>query len=294
MYEDITLCDGDCYTNDEGNLVVIHRQDWFDTDSPRTWDNYTHFYVWSSEYDSPDKDVLWCGSGMGRRVPTMWEVLEDHIDLERYEREYEAWEPSTEWEHRWMLELEDFGTDNDLIPKLCDWLNEHDCYAMPVTVGGYYESSYTADLRYCEHGRYDGIIFMTEDDRVKCGTPLDRVVELLRGDCKAYEDWTNSNIFGYTLHDKLGEEIDSCWGFIGNDVAGIAYHTNGLHECPFESVRQFVAAHDDDPDVLVRTYNDMKFRLACLAESLHDQLVYMANVKNMPLAFNGDTLVLEA
>lgn len=31
-------------------------------------------------------------------------------------------------------------------------------------------------------------------------------------------DWCNGSIYGYIVEDKDGEEIDSCWGFIGTEA----------------------------------------------------------------------------
>ena len=38
-----------------------------------------------------------------------------------------------------------------------------------------------------------------------------------RGMMESFTDWCNGNCFGYVLEDESGEEIDSCWGFIGDD-----------------------------------------------------------------------------
>ena len=38
----------------------------------------------------------------------------------------------------------------------------------------------------------------------------------LRAEVKVYDDYITGNVWGYTVEDKDGEEIDSCWGFIGS------------------------------------------------------------------------------
>ena len=49
------ILNGECYLNDDGNLVQI-EQDW-DCDSPREWDNLGTFYTWCRDYYSPDRDA---------------------------------------------------------------------------------------------------------------------------------------------------------------------------------------------------------------------------------------------
>lgn len=48
-----------------------------------------------------------------------------------------------------------------------------------------------------------------------------------------YNDWANGNCYGYVIEDA-DEEIDSCWGFIGDDVLrGVHEGANGR---PYEIV----------------------------------------------------------
>ena len=285
------LCDGDMFVNEQGNLVSIKREEYWGCESPRTYNDWTQFYVWSRDWMSPDDCELWCGDKMGRRVPSMWEVLEDFIDYGAfYDDEYD--EKTTEW----MTDLENMGTINDYIPEMCDWLNEHGCYALPISVSGYYDVTYSADLRYDRNCTgYDGIIFMTEEGREKVGTPLHLVPSLFDDECKVFSDWCNSNIFGYVEFDKLGNEVDSCCGFIGDDSVGaIEYYTGELSDCDFSSVSEYVAAHKDDPDVLVARYNEARNELNDMTETLKKMLKNIVDVRKLDVRFVDERLVLEA
>ena len=35
---------------------------------------------------------------------------------------------------------------------------------------------------------------------------------------EVYTDWCNGNCYGYVIEDAEGNQVDSCWGYIGNDV----------------------------------------------------------------------------
>ncbi len=45
---------------------------------------------------------------------------------------------------------------------------------------------------------------------------LRRKVEELRQEVSTYDDYLTGNCFGYVLETRDGEEVDSCWGFIGD------------------------------------------------------------------------------
>ncbi|MNU40315.1 hypothetical protein D3C71_290280 [compost metagenome] len=45
----------------------------------------------------------------------------------------------------------------------------------------------------------------------------DKLFEYAQGVAETYSHWANGECFGYVLKDEDGEEIDSCWGFIGMD-----------------------------------------------------------------------------
>ena len=249
--EERTMADlyaGEFYINERGNLVKIE----YDTDpqSPREWDNGTHFYTWESSYyhyydrESPDRDLLWCGNEMGYRTPSMWEVLEDHLP-EDYEDEYESFACAQHIKshpYEWMWALEESGTDTDYIPQLTKYLNGLDgMWCRPVS-------------KCCEsYGIGDpgddgiGLIYMDEEGQREMGTPDDRVMGLLEGDVLTYNDYVNGEVYGFIEYNRYGSIIDSCWGFYGNSHSGIEQeaiedHTGKLHLCSFKSVDEYVDA----------------------------------------------------
>lgn len=42
-------------------------------------------------------------------------------------------------------------------------------------------------------------------------------IEVANSYLSTVSDWCNGSIYGYTIEDDDGEELDSCWGFIGYD-----------------------------------------------------------------------------
>jgi len=46
---------------------------------------------------------------------------------------------------------------------------------------------------------------------------LDQVKGYLKQEVKTYSQWHEGDVYGYTITDKNGDEVESCWGFYGYD-----------------------------------------------------------------------------
>lgn len=42
---------------------------------------------------------------------------------------------------------------------------------------------------------------------------------VLRGEVKTFDQYLRGDVYGYTITDKDGDEVDSCWGFYGRECA---------------------------------------------------------------------------
>ena len=70
-----------------------------------------------------------------------------------------------------------------------------------------------------------GFIYVTSKDilenwmeSVLTADLKEKARNLLRGEVKEYDDFLTGNVYGYVLEDENGENIDSCWGFYGDDA----------------------------------------------------------------------------
>ena len=52
---------------------------------------------------------------------------------------------------------------------------------------------------------------------------IERAHELMADELRVYDDYIGGEVYGYQIHDAEGNELDSCWGFIGTDI-----ETNGM------------------------------------------------------------------
>lgn len=76
-----------------------------------------------------------------------------------------------------------------------------------------------------------GFICSDEEDR-------DKAYAQAEAELKTYTAWCNGEVYGYKIEDDNGEEIDSCWGFIGDpEESGMKEYVNndGLWEARLHS-----------------------------------------------------------
>lgn len=51
-----------------------------------------------------------------------------------------------------------------------------------------------------------------------------QLTRYLEGEVELYDQYLRGDTYGFRIEDDDGEEVDSCWGFYGEDVEGIAHH----------------------------------------------------------------------
>lgn len=51
-----------------------------------------------------------------------------------------------------------------------------------------------------------------------------QVEDVLRSEVAIYDSYLQGDVWGFVVEDGNGRELDSCYGFYGDDVAGIAHH----------------------------------------------------------------------
>ena len=70
---------------------------------------------------------------------------------------------------------------------------------------------------------------------------MNRAERYLLGEVEAYSQYLSGDVYGYTVEDRRGEQLDSCWGYYGHD-----FETNRL----LEDARRYIDWH------LAKAYKD--------------------------------------
>lgn len=277
------ILDGECYLNDDGNLVIIGLD--CDCESPREWEcNFGTFYTWLSRHYSPDKvdgDFEDFRSEMG--LEDEHDNLTDPYWDEYYDYQMETYRISairhqnelhknivkklTYWRGALYQPKVSYPPVPDM-PKpptypikneltwVIDKMNERGMYALPVSV---YEHSGTV-YRVGDYGQfvdgqwdagYAGLIFTTDERIQEFGNKdytREQVYEWLKDEVELYSEWAEGNCYGFVTYDRNGDEIDSCWGFIGCDAdkSGLAEACGGLKDCKYRSLDEFVSDSEEE------------------------------------------------
>jgi len=50
-------------------------------------------------------------------------------------------------------------------------------------------------------------------------TLRDQIIEYLEGEVETYNQYLQNDVYGYTIENQDGEELESCWGFYGIEYA---------------------------------------------------------------------------
>lgn len=80
----------------------------------------------------------------------------------------------------------------------------------------------------------------------ECGTPREYAEDVIRQDVAEYDAWVRGEVYGFTVTDRDGAEVDSCWGFVGDmgycfseAVESAKYHRGAWRrKCLFRGLEQ--------------------------------------------------------
>ena len=62
-----------------------------------------------------------------------------------------------------------------------------------------------------------GWIYITKDKIEKEGWTPEQADKYLEGEVEVYDNYLTGEVYGFRIEDADGEEIESCWGYYGND-----------------------------------------------------------------------------
>jgi len=150
-----------------------------DTDSPRTWDNLGTMVCFHRRYDLGDKHDYDSGDYSG------WEKMKEAIIKQE---NVHTILPLYLYDHS--------GITISTGPFSCNW----------------------------DSGQV-GWIFVSKDKVKKEGIDETKVGEYLKGEVETYDQYIRGDVYGYRIYEvttcNLGhdheEDLDSCWGFYGED-----------------------------------------------------------------------------
>ena len=114
------------------------------------------------------------------------------------------------------------GSDPD---EIAAWERENaaDWFSIPLFLYDHSGTVYRAGQRNPFHCPWDsgrvGIIALKRAAWGDGAQSDEKLTEYAQAVAAEYTDWANGECYGYVLCDAVGQEIESCWGFIGIEQA---------------------------------------------------------------------------
>lgn len=203
------------YKTKDNHIVLISRDDF--AESPREWDNVGKLFV---DKHSP--------IGENEFGLSSWENLLEHYDVERSGYDMTA-----------------MAADINNIIKSAEARGD---VILPVST---YEHGGISVFVGMPDDHFDGqwdcsfqgfIIAEKEDIEKEYGTGPDvkeKVADVLEGEIKDLDTYLNGDVYGFVEYDEKGVEVDSCWGFYGDD-----FEQNGLFDYSGKPVEELGNVYD--------------------------------------------------
>lgn len=117
-------------------------------------------------------------------------------------------------------DLDDYLTENGkLTPAVQSKLRAGKMFTIDYarysnTDGGFYRLDGAIPSGEVDSRDVNGFVILEDVD----GMSYDQRRALAEATLKEYTDWANGNVYGVVIEDQSGNEIDSCWGFIGDEA----------------------------------------------------------------------------
>lgn len=140
-------------------------------------------------------------------------------------REWDNFGTMVCWHSRYSLgDKHDFKEPGDAEK----FFAENDCVALPLYLYDHSGITMSTGRGYPFNDRWDagqvGWIYVTREQMLKefsakrlTKKMKEKAEKILVGEVEVYDDYISGEVYGFMAEDKDGDNIDSCWGFFGDD-----------------------------------------------------------------------------
>lgn len=178
------------------NIYIIPDDDPQSCD-PMDWDNLGKQVYWHRRMN-----LGHCWKETNKYSPMEWLEREINDDV------YEEWQEK----HSRRLEYQDYLMELFMKNNL----------VIPVSAYEHGGITISASGRRAGWDSFDsgqlGFVYVSHADIIKeyGSLDLERAKKCLIGEVETYDDYLTGQVYGYRIEDENGDELDSCWGFIGD------------------------------------------------------------------------------
>ena len=200
------------YSTEEYKGYTIKIEDDEDAQNPRTeWDSAGTMVCWHSRYNLGDME----SNGLKGREHRSYPISKNYsepidllyelagIDREEYqEQQYEEVGEYNDMSRADLFKvIEEKGT---IIKSL--FLYDHS--GITISTGRFSCPWDSGQV---------GWIYITKDKIEKEGWTPEQADKYLDGEVEVYDNYLTGEVYGFRIEDADGEEVESCWGYYGDD-----------------------------------------------------------------------------
>ena len=217
------------------STIKIYRDEFANPmeESPREWDNLGTMVCWHRNYNLGDEHSM--------LTPQQALVALAESVIEPYHERVNGWYTHELWEWAAYDNIpndKESGYPLDALQKLVD---KH-FIILPLYLYDHSGITMNTSGFYCpwDSGQVGYIYVSKEDVRKEWGWKyltekrIEKIRQILRTEVEIYDHYLTGMVFGYQVECNMcGNELDSCWGFYGDnhEKSGLLDYAKG-NECP--------------------------------------------------------------
>lgn len=189
------------------------------------------------DYDMLGKQVYWhrrmnlghCWKETNKYSPEEWLQYEINTEWAEVIKKFRAWKNTDDEmtnSFRKDMDITEWFEDNTTLSDLLEMFATHNVI-IPVSCYEHGGITISASGRRAGWDSFDsgqlGFVYVSHEDikkefNVKRLTKkvLERAEKLLISEVEEYDHYLCGEVYGYIIEDENGEQLDSCWGFLGD------------------------------------------------------------------------------
>jgi len=202
------------------NIYIVPDDDPQSSD-PMDWDMLGKQVYWHRRYT-----LGHCYKETNKFTPEEWLRYAINIEWKEVAKKFREWRKTDDAIFKQDLDITEWFEDETTLSDLLELFSTNNV-VIPVSCYEHGGITISASGRRAGWDMFDsgqlGFVYVSHEDvkkeyKVKRLTKkvLEQAEKTLRGEVETYDDYLTGQVYGYIIEDENNEQLDSCWGFLGD------------------------------------------------------------------------------